>query len=309
MFFSKKVILCALILWESSSLRADSSLLPNLNERTDVEEQEPGRLKKWLFKYFFETRPTWDPTNHAYWIENTLEFGFKWHERHRLSYVQSIISKTYRYKENENFLKKPILLYQDAYLRWKIKEIWKNETSKLSMALQHRLYLPVASATSRAPSRIDQGMIFITRHYLGLRYKALSFMDLSLSYAPSFFIFKKDGYEHQHKSVANPIFEHLWVQTTSFDFTKTLHFYIPLSFRMTKTRDYGEGAENNTQWLYTFYTLPQLDWWISKTQTLGLAFVSDNFIQPDGKKTTWKSGYEKGQFQILWNIRLKHESI
>lgn len=310
-----KKVFKSLPLWimlHGMSLYAEESTLPDTNFRGD-EEKEGAETAEYgvkdtyntlLYKYFFEVRPSWNPLYKTYSFMNFFEAGFKWQEYQRISYVQFFNSEEYLYKQLGEFVRNPVISYKEGFIRWKIKSVWSN--SPFSLSLQNRFYLPTNSATSSDASDIQQGMIFSTRHYANLRFKINEFMDISGSYAPNFYFYKSSGYEYKNKKSANPVFAHLWTLTASVDFTKTLHLYIPMSFSMKKMRNYNDKADRNDQWKDKMTLQPQLDWWVTQRQTLGLAYISDNLIQSDGRKMMWKEGMEKGYFQLVWNLRFKH---
>ena len=81
----------------------------------------------------------------------------------------------------------------------------------------------------------------------------------------------------------------------------SLLFTLPISFRMTRNRSFSDDADQNGAWSYNITLLPELDWSLTASQTVGAAYVTDNMIYTDGSELVLEPAFKNGTFQVLWN--------
>lgn len=253
-------------------------------------------------KHFLELRPTLNPVKGEFHTENLIQIGLGAHDKAKWSYVQYFDTNLYNPQRKRSILRKPRITVQDGYAAVRLSNLWENEEKNRSFSMQFRLYLPTNSSNGY-PSRWKQGMIATLRNYFSIHQTFFDFIELDLALVPTFCFYTKSGYTVRNKDVANPVYDHLINQTTDIKITKDLLFTLPFVMRFTKNRDYSDKATLNNKWNYNLSALPEIDWALNSKHTIGAAFVTDNFLKPDGSGTRWNYAWKNGLVQVLWNFK------
>lgn len=281
---------------KEKSILESESVLPSIGDEK-ADDLRPGFEASNLF----EIRPTLIPLLGEFHTENTLELGLKYNKDTKFSYVQYFNTNLYNPADKKNVFQKSDFKWQDSFLRLKLDKLWESESKDTNFGFQHRIYLPTASSGPTYPSRLDQGMIVILRNYFTGKHRPLSFMEMELSLVPSFFLFKRDGYSTDVKEVANPVYEHYVSGTLNIEFSDSVLLSIPIQFRATKYRNYRDDASLSDRWGYNLSALPELDWTITPMHTVGICFVTNNYMKVDGSGWT-DTAYKQGLVQLVWGL-------
>lgn len=308
----RSLLISILFLSSTRTLLADATPPPEektkLETENVLEEIGPDKapeLREVPLKTenFIEFRPTFTPLTGKFHTENAFELSFKLDENTKVSYVQYFNTNLYNPSEKKLIFRQFGFAWGDAYARIKFNNVWESADKNTSVDIQERLYLPTAAAGETYPSRIDQGMITTSRTYLTVHHEFFPFLEMSLGYAPSIFIFRRSGYAAGAKEVANPAFEHLIEQRTNFEIMNNILITIPIVFRANKNRDHFDDSALSDRWGYILSTVPEIDWDINARHTIGAVYVSGNLLKADASGTNWKTGFTKGLIQLLWNIK------
>jgi len=266
-------------------------------------EKAPELIPPPKTNHVIELRPTLVPRIGEWHTENLVELGYPLNENTKFSYVQYFNTALYYHKTNKSVFKEPNFLWQPGFFRMRFNNLWKNEDKTLTFSIQERLYMPTDSTRTHFPSKVSQGMITTSRTYLVLRKKFFSFLEADIALAPTFFIYKKNGFETEKKDIANPIYETFVEQSTDFKFGKSFLFTFDIQFRMTRNRSFSDDADQNGTWSYNLAINPELDWGLTPKHTLGLAFTSDNMLYTDASAFVFKPAFKNGIVQALWNYK------
>ncbi len=303
-FFSV-VVLCLLTNHQLEAATSNSKRRGQAERKGTVEDlgaertAPPGAPN---FPNLFETRPSLTTVSGEMHTENTLELGLNLSPNSKVSYVQFFNTNIWSPTDKKSIFGLPGFLWQDAYFRLRLTHLWQSEDQASSFSMQTRVYVPTMSGTDATPSKLNQGMLTTLRQYFTVAHNLNSYFMADFSYTPTFFIFRKSGFQRKRSRVANPWFEHLLELNLNFHPCTSVSLVLPVIFQMRKFRNDSDRAWNNDRWSYNLWTWPEIDWRISEQQTIGIAYQTDNFLKRDASGVRGKSAYKLGVAQLIWNI-------
>lgn len=308
------VLLCILQLLPTSSLfaqrrrtegreKSETRIETKATSPDIGDEKAPQLLPTPKTNHLLELRPTYSPLSKRWHTENVVEFGYRSSEDRKFSYVQYFNTALYTPRNRKTLFDDPKFSLQPGFFRFRFNNLWRNEDKSWIFSIQERIYVPVDSANNGYPSKLNQGMIFVSRTYFTLRKKFFSFLEADIAIVPTIPIYSKNGYQTSHHDHANPFYETLIEQSTDFKIGDDILLTVPISFRMTRNRNYSDRAHQNGGWAYNLTLLPELYWSLTENHSIGGAFVTDNMLSPNGAEFNSRAAFRNGVVQLLWNMK------
>ena len=248
---------------------------------------------------YLDLRPSWITKTGGFTTENTLEVGAKLSPDTSVTYMQGFLTNLYDpmgLAENQG-----MRFQMDAgALRFKIKNIWKNEANGLALAYENRVYLPVDSGSQ------SKGLITSVRNYLKLSKTFSDRFKMTLSDAVITFISSRAGnISSNGLATANSTFENRIYLMADIQLTQKLSLSIPLMFHQTRTANYRADASNNAAWSFLVWTSPELDYAVNDHLTLGLSYYNnESFFSSNLSKAQFGQAFESGEIQLVLTASL-----
>jgi hypothetical protein len=241
-----------------------------------------------------ELRPSWTGSNASgeFHTENTAELGYKFNKDRYLGYVQYFNTNIYDPTTPAN--KGLGLVAKDGFFSFKMNNIWESGDKSWSLSWNPRLYMPTDASLR------DKGLVAYARNYLNLTKKVSKAVSFTLSEIPIFFAFNRPG----DSGAANQFFENRNYLIFDWNITDKLTFEAQIMFHETRYRNFAPGAKNNDTWTYTLWTWPELDYAITPNATIGVAWESDNFVNPDLSAGFQANGANLAVTQLVFRASL-----
>lgn len=302
-----KLALAFSILCPTFSYADDTKIRQKRSTTRDIDDdhisedklKSPG-LENFIF---LEFRPTLNYTPGEAHTENSAEYGIVYDKTMKFSYVQLYSTNLYNSRTKKSVFKTPLVRLYDGFLRLKFGELWVSEDKQSKFSYQLRTYFPTNSPTETAHSKYEQGMIVTLRNYFTFDEQVSPDFKWQFSIVPAFYFARKAGYTFGTKSFARENFDIQFITEFDYKFLPNLELEFPIVMQVVKFGEFGIDAELNGIWKSLIAIQPELDWSYVKDQTLGIAYNSDSFIKQDFKKTQFPVAFNKGNVQLVWNIK------
>lgn len=233
-----------------------------------------------------DIRPSIYPNsgNSGVGLENTVEAGVAIGQNTKIGYVQVF---------NANFSNSPLtgtsdLVAGDGWFKASFANLWVSEDGNTSLSYQPRVYLPTA------PSFRDAGRITTVRNYLTLSTKYSDTFSLATSLIPIVHFSDRSG----NGASPNPMFETRLYVIPTINFTAQLSLSVPVMAHYNLSQNHA-GRQDNT---FTLWSWPELLYQLDNTNTVGVAYYTDNFLAgPAGSQSLdFGNGFGKGAFQLVY---------
>lgn len=228
----------------------------------------------------------------TYDTSNFIQFGYQFNPDVKVSYYQgfdSNVSGASLYGVKAQGLN-PI--WDQGFLRTRVANIYKN--GGFSINYENRIYMPTL------PLDINSGNV--TRIYNAIKFveKVSDMVTLTAVEVVSPQIYKVAGTD---ANGPNPWYENRVYLVADFQFTDKLSLDLPILMYQDKYRNYGT-SDLSGNWGWIVYTWPELDYAINDNVTVGLAFVSDNWVAPDLSSITIGHAFRNADFQFIVTLSM-----
>ena len=257
---------------------------------TTVEEPDPGKMIGVL-----DIRPTVAAKAGSWTTENYAEIGYQFSKDRTVSYVQFFNTNL---ADGSDTTEGVNLTFPGAFVRAKFNNIWKSQDESWSLGYQPRAYLPLTQADR------DRGQIAVIRNYFTFSTKLSNSLSLSLIELPVVHLYNQAGYTNSDgEATANPMIENRVYVVAGITLSDKLSLSLPLYFHATLNRGFS-GASNSGDVSFVLYTWPELTYTLTDNASLGFAFVTGNWVEPDLSGFTLGAAFEQTSAQVALTLFL-----
>lgn len=162
------------------------------------------------------------------------------------------------------------LVGDDGFLRFRLRNVWKNVAGDLSLDYESRLYMPTNYA------RIPSGFQTMWRNYVSLTKKITSKVAITVQEIPIFYGFNRAGDTGDgiRRPSSSTVFENRVYIIPSWDITSKLNFSLPILLGMSFKHSIPGALDRS----YLAMIWPELMYQVGPKTSIGLSYYSESFV-------------------------------
>jgi len=225
---------------------------------------------------------------------NYAQLGYQFNPNFLVSWYQGFDSNIDNALLNNKSSTGLNAILDQGFLRTRVNKIWESADKSLAFNYENRVYVPTWGVDSMS------GNIVQLYNAFKLTKKVNDTLTLT-----GVFVVKPEIYDVAGTAAfgPNPSYEQRYYLVADINITSKLSLDLPLLLYQTKYRDYGTTAKSGN-WQYILYAWPELDYAITDTFTVGLAYVTANMVKPDLSGVTLGDAIKGATWQLVFTTNL-----